>query len=266
MVEVFTTLQDKSLLVVCGLIAREWKNGQDGKTFPIYEPSSANVLHDMDLGGNAPFIVFDDADIDQPVEGTFICNFRCSGQTCVCANRLLVHEKVPDEFIEKLVQLVKLYKLGRGIDKGNTQGLFVNAAAVKKCGVTAEMEVAHDENFGPLAAIFSFKSEAEAVDLANTIEYGLAGYFFNKDISHIMRIARHFSYRMLGVNTGLISTAKPPSSSVKESGLGREGSKYGLAEYQNIKSVTIGNLALQLKVTSPRFEVVGKMVNDLAFL
>ncbi|OHW93432.1 succinate-semialdehyde dehydrogenase (nadp+) [Colletotrichum incanum] len=230
----------------------------------------------MDLGGNAPFIVFDDADIDQPVEGTFICNFRCSGQTCVCANRLLVHEKVPDEFIEKLVQLVKLgFHVQDAIKKDAILHTVTKIPeGLKGCvyepkvisGVTAEMEVAHDENFGPLAAIFSFKSEAEAVDLANTIEYGLAGYFFNKDISHIMRIARHFSYRMLGVNTGLISTAKPPSSSVKESGLGREGSKYGLAEYQNIKSVTIGNLALQLKVTSPRFEVVGKMVNDLAFL
>ncbi|GKT83819.1 succinate-semialdehyde dehydrogenase [Colletotrichum tofieldiae] len=233
----------------------------------------------MELGGNAPFIVFDDADIDQAVEGALICKFRCSGQTCVCANRLLVHEKVQDEFIQKLVQRVKLYKLGRGIDKSVTQGPLVNAAAVKKIdahvqdaikkgailhtggkapeglegyfyestvisGATAEMEVAHDETFGPLAAIFSFKSEAEAVELANATEYGLAGYFFSKDISRVMRVAKRLECGMLGVNTGLISAAESPFGGVKESGLGREGSKYGLAEYQNIKSVTIGSLGL----------------------
>ncbi|KAK6227419.1 hypothetical protein QIS74_00974 [Colletotrichum tabaci] len=231
----------------------------------------------MELGGNAPFIVFDDADIDQAVEGALICKFRCSGQTCVCANRLLVHEKVQDEFIEKLVKRVKQYKLGRGIDEGTTQGPLVNAAAVKKVdahvqdalkkgavlhtggkapeglegyfyeptvisGATTEMEVAHDETFGPLAAIFSFKTEAEAVELANATEYGLAGYFFSKDISRVMRVARRLECGMLGVNTGLISAAEAPFGGVKESGLGREGSKYGLAEYQNIKSVTIGNL------------------------
>ncbi|KAF6829362.1 succinate-semialdehyde dehydrogenase [Colletotrichum plurivorum] len=231
----------------------------------------------MELGGNAPFIVFDDADIDQAVEGALICKFRCSGQTCVCANRLLVHEKVQEEFINKLVARVKQFKLGRGIDDGTTQGPLVNAAAVKKVdehaqdalkkgavlhtggkapeglkgyfyeptvisGVTTEMEVAHDETFGPLAAIFSFKTEAEAVELANATEYGLAGYFFSKDISRVMRVARRLECGMLGVNTGLISAAEAPFGGVKESGLGREGSKYGLAEYQNIKSVTIGNL------------------------
>ncbi|KAK1472332.1 hypothetical protein CTAM01_16396 [Colletotrichum tamarilloi] len=231
----------------------------------------------MELGGNAPFIVFDDADIDQAVEGALICKFRCSGQTCVCANRLLVHEAVKDQFIEKLVARVKQYKLGRGIDEGVTQGPLVNAAAVQKVdahvqdalkkgavlhtggkapeglkgyfyeptvisGVTTDMEVAHDETFGPLAAIFSFKTEAEAVELANATEYGLAGYFFSKDISRVMRVARRLECGMLGVNTGLISAAEAPFGGVKESGLGREGSKYGLAEYQNIKSVTIGNL------------------------
>ncbi|KAK1625542.1 aldehyde dehydrogenase domain-containing protein [Colletotrichum phormii] len=233
----------------------------------------------MELGGNAPFIVFDDADIDQAVEGALICKFRCSGQTCVCANRLLVHEAVKDQFIEKLVARVKQYKLGRGIDEGITQGPLVNAAAVQKVdahvqdalkkgagavlhtggkapeglkgyfyeptvisGVTTDMEVAHDETFGPLAAIFSFKTEAEAVELANATEYGLAGYFFSKDISRVMRVARRLECGMLGVNTGLISAAEAPFGGMKESGLGREGSKYGLAEYQNIKSVTIGNL------------------------
>ncbi|KAL3450249.1 aldehyde dehydrogenase domain-containing protein [Aspergillus insuetus] len=231
----------------------------------------------MELGGNAPFIVFEDADLDQAVAGAMICKFRSSGQTCVCANRILVHGDVKDEFIAKLVGKVQALKLGRGIDGDTTQGPLVNAAAVEKVaehvrdavsrgatlhtggkapaelagffyeptvisGVTSEMAVAREETFGPLAAIFIFKTEQEAVMLANATEFGLAGYFFSQNIGRVMRVARKLECGMVGVNTGLISAAEAPFGGIKESGMGREGSRYGLHEYQNIKSVTIGNL------------------------
>ncbi|SPO07397.1 probable UGA2 - succinate semialdehyde dehydrogenase [Cephalotrichum gorgonifer] len=234
----------------------------------------------MELGGNAPFIVFDDADLEVAVEAAMACKFRCSGQTCVCANRLLVHEKVKDEFVALLVKRVQNLNLGRGIDAGVTQGPLVNAAAVNKVdahvrdaiskgailhtggkkpsnlkgyfyeptiisNANAEMEVAVDETFGPLAAVFSFRSEDEAVAMANSTEYGLSGYFFSQNIGRIMRVARRLECGMIGVNTGLISAAETPFGGVKESGIGREGSKYGLAEYQNIKAITIGNLQIR---------------------
>lgn len=181
-----------------------------------------------------------------------------------------------EAFTEKLVAKVNALKLGRGIDKGTTQGPLVNAAAVKKVAahvedalakggvlktggkappglkgyfyeptvitnVTNKMDVAYDETFGPLAAIFAFETEDEAISLANDTEFGLAGYFFSKDIGRVMRVAQRLECGMIGVNTGMISAAESPFGGVKESGVGREGSKYGLAEYQNIKSVTIGN-------------------------
>lgn len=228
----------------------------------------------MELGGNAPFIVFEDADLDKAVEGALICKFRSSGQTCVCVNRILVHQNVLEEFTAKIVQRVKSFKLGRGIDEGVTHGPLVNAAAVEKvkshvddalkkggllhCGgdvpaglsgyfyqptvitnVNKDMLVASDETFGPLAAIFSFSSEKEAMALANDTEVGLAGYFFSENISRVLRVAQTLECGMVGVNTGLISAAESPFGGIKESGVGREGSKYGLSEYQNIKSVTI---------------------------
>lgn len=230
----------------------------------------------MELGGNAPFIVFEDADIDQAVASALVCKFRSSGQTCVCANRLLVHENVLEQFTEKLIQRVKSFTLGRGIDQGVSHGPLVNAAAVEKVkehvkdaidkggelrygghvpvGMTSgyfyqptiithatrHMQVARDETFGPLAAIFSFSSEEEAIDLANETKFGLAGYFFSNNINRVLRVANRLECGMLGVNTGLISASETPFGGVKESGVGREGSKYGLAEYQNIKAVTIG--------------------------
>ncbi|KAJ5396558.1 Aldehyde dehydrogenase N-terminal [Penicillium cosmopolitanum] len=232
----------------------------------------------MELGGNAPFIVFQDADLDKAVEGALICKFRSSGQTCVCANRLFVHESVLEEFTDRMIKRVKSFQLGRGIDEGVTHGPLVNAAAVEKVkshvqdaldkggrlryggavpvdrssgyffeptiitGAHKDMHVANDETFGPLAAIFSFSSEDEVVSLANDTEFGLAGYFFSNDINRIFRVSRRIECGMIGVNTGLISAAEAPFGGVKESGVGREGSKYGLAEYQNIKSVTIGGV------------------------
>ncbi|KAM0713408.1 hypothetical protein Q7P37_010370 [Cladosporium fusiforme] len=239
----------------------------------------------MELGGNAPFIVFDDANLDQAVDGAMVCKFRCTGQTCVCANRLLVHESVVEEFTAKLVARVKQLRLGPGLAPDTTQGPLVNRAAVDKVaehvrdavgkgaklrvggqvpaagelsagasldgfffqptvltGARPAMQVASDETFGPLAAIFEFATEDEAVKLANDTEFGLAGYFFSSNIGRVMRVARRLECGMLGVNTGLISAAESPFGGVKESGVGREGSKHGLHEYQNIKAVTIGNL------------------------
>ncbi|OBT97396.1 hypothetical protein VE01_04369 [Pseudogymnoascus verrucosus] len=231
----------------------------------------------MELGGNAPFVVFSDADLDLAVDGAMISKFRSTGQTCVCANRLLVHSSVVGEFTKKLVAKVESLKIGRGLDSSTTQGPLVNASAVAKVeehvqdavskgaklhtggkkpaglkgffyeptvltGATTKMNVAYEETFGPLAAIFAFQTEEEALALANDTEFGLAGYFFSKDIGRVMRVAQRMQCGMVGVNTGLISAAESPFGGIKESGVGREGSKYGLAEYQNIKCVTIGNI------------------------
>ncbi|TGZ82315.1 aldehyde dehydrogenase [Ascodesmis nigricans] len=232
----------------------------------------------MELGGNAPFIVFADADLDLAADAAMICKFRCSGQTCVCANRILAHKSVAAEFTKKLVARVAKLQLGAGMDKSTTIGPLVNKGGVDKVaahitdavskgakieiggkkpagkgffheptvlsGVTPEMLVANDETFGPLAPVFTFESEEEAVRLANATEFGLAGYFFSRDVGRVLRVARALEVGMVGVNTGKISEAALPFGGVKESGLGREGSMYGLAEYQVIKSVTIGNTDL----------------------
>ncbi|KAF7546012.1 hypothetical protein G7Z17_g8737 [Cylindrodendrum hubeiense] len=229
----------------------------------------------LELGGNAPFIVFDDADVDLAVEGAMFCKFRCSGQTCVCANRLYVQKGIAPAFTAKLVEKVKALQMGSGLDAATTQGPLVNKSSVNKVkehvadalakgakvatggttpdspgffhqptiltGVTQEMAVAKDETFGPLAPIFEFETEEEAIRLANDTEFGLAGYFFSKDIGRVMRVANKIQVGMVGANTGKISAAEAPFGGIKESGYGKEGSLYGLQEYQNIKSITIGN-------------------------
>lgn len=230
----------------------------------------------MELGGNAPFIVFDDADLDKAIEGALISKFRASGQTCVCANRLYVHELVLEEFTERLIRKVQEFKLGRGLDNDTTHGPLVNAAAVEKVaghvqdalqkggkvrlggkappglsgyfyeptiitGAHKGMLVAQDETFGPVAAIFPFASEEDVVQQANGTEVGLAGYFFSQDVDRVLRVARKLECGLVGVNTGLISASESPFGGVKESGVGCEGSKYGLSDYQDIKSVTVGN-------------------------
>ncbi|KAL1875725.1 hypothetical protein VTK73DRAFT_9914 [Phialemonium thermophilum] len=232
----------------------------------------------LELGGNAPFIVFDDANLDLAVEGAMFCKFRCSGQTCVCANRLYVHKAVARAFTEKLVKAVRALKMGPGLDPSTSQGPLVNKAAVDKVGehvddavskgakievgggrpstaasgffyaptvlsgVTPEMLISREETFGPVAPIFQFETEQEVVELANHTEFGLSGYFFSQDIARSMRVAQKLQVGMVGVNTGKISAAEAPFGGVKESGYGKEGSLYGLQEYQNIKSITIGNL------------------------
>ena len=230
----------------------------------------------LELGGNAPFIVFDDADIDAAVEGAMISKYRNTGQTCVCANRIYVQRGVLQAFTDKLVAKVRALKVGNGLDAGVTQGPLIDAKAVAKieehiadarakggevltggkrhalgglffeptviAGATAEMLFAKEETFGPLAPIFAFDTEAEVIALANDSEFGLASYFYSRDIGRVMRVAEQLESGIVGVNTGLVSTAEAPFGGVKQSGLGREGSKYGLDDFLEVKYVCLGGL------------------------
>ena len=230
----------------------------------------------MELGGNAPFIVFDDADIDRAVEGAMVAKFRNSGQTCVCANRFIVQSGIHDRFVERLVAAVEGLKVGDGLEPGTEQGPLINPQAVGKVrghiadavgrggavaaggrshalggtffeptvltGVTAEAAVAREETFGPLAPVFRFDAEEEAVALANDTDYGLAAYFFTRDLARAFRVAEALRCGMVGVNEGLITTEVAPFGGVKQSGLGREGSRYGLDDYLDLKYVCLGGL------------------------
>ncbi|NUA29348.1 NAD-dependent succinate-semialdehyde dehydrogenase [Cupriavidus basilensis] len=230
----------------------------------------------LELGGNAPFIVFDDADLDAAVEGAMASKYRNAGQTCVCANRLYVHDKVYDAFAEKLVAAVKKLKVGHGLEPGVLQGPLINEDAVAKveqhiadalgkgarvltggkrhslggtffeptvlAGVTPDMVVAKQETFGPLAPLFRFTSDEEVVNMANDTEFGLASYFFSRDIGRIWRVAEALEYGMVGINTGLISNEVAPFGGVKQSGLGREGSSYGIEEYLEVKYLCMGGV------------------------
>jgi succinate-semialdehyde dehydrogenase/glutarate-semialdehyde dehydrogenase len=230
----------------------------------------------LELGGNAPFIVFDDADLDAAVEGAIASKFRNAGQTCVCANRLYVHDKVYDAFAEKLVIAVNKIKVGPGTEEGVQQGPLIDAKAVEKieehiadalaggarvlaggkphtlggtyfqptvmADVTPAMKVAKEETFGPLAPLFRFHSDEEVVAQANDTEFGLASYFYSRDIGRIWRVAEQLEYGMVGINTGLISNEVAPFGGVKQSGLGREGSHYGIDDYVVIKYLAMGGL------------------------
>ncbi|MFO1433653.1 MAG: NADP-dependent succinate-semialdehyde dehydrogenase [Candidatus Competibacteraceae bacterium] len=231
----------------------------------------------LELGGNAPFIVFDDADLDAAVDGAIASKYRNTGQTCICANRLLVQDGIYDAFAAKLSQAVQeKLKVGNGLEPGVGQGPLIDAAAVAKVethiadavskgahvllggkrhelggnffqptiltDVNAGMRLAQEETFGPVAPLFRFHTEAEAVNLANATEFGLASYFFTRDIGRVWRVAEALEYGMVGINTGLISTEVAPFGGVKESGLGREGSKYGIEEYLEIKYLCMGGL------------------------
>jgi succinate-semialdehyde dehydrogenase/glutarate-semialdehyde dehydrogenase len=230
----------------------------------------------MELGGNAPFIVFDDADLDAAVQGALASKYRNTGQTCVCANRLLVQDKVYDAFVDKLTAAVKKLKVGPGWEDGVTQGPLIDLKAVAKMeehigdavakgakvvlggkrhalggsffeptivtGVTTEMKVAREETFGPMAPIFRFKTEEEAIKMANDTEFGLASYFYARDIGRVWRVAEGLEYGIVGINEGIISTEVAPFGGVKESGLGREGSKYGIEDYLEIKYLAMGGI------------------------
>lgn len=227
----------------------------------------------LELGGNAPFIVFDDADLDAAVEGAIASKYRNNGQTCVCTNRFFVHERVYDAFADKLAAAVSKLKVGRGTESGATLGPLINEAAVKKVeshiadalakgaslmtggkrhalghgffeptvltGVKPDMDVAKEETFGPLAPLFRFASEEELVRLANDTEFGLAAYLYSRDIGRVWRVAEALEYGMVGINTGLISNEVAPFGCVKQSGLGREGSHYGIDDYVVIKYLCV---------------------------
>jgi succinate-semialdehyde dehydrogenase/glutarate-semialdehyde dehydrogenase len=230
----------------------------------------------MELGGNAPFIVFDDADLDAAVQGAMASKYRNTGQTCVCANRILVQEGVYDEFAAKLKVAVGKLKVGNGVEEGVTQGPLINAAAVKKVeehiadavkrgarvmtggkrherggnffqptiltDVPRDAAIFHEEDFGPVAPLFRFKTEQEAIALANDTEFGLAAYFYSRDIGRIFRVAEAIESGMIGINEGMISTAVAPFGGVKSSGLGREGSMYGIDDYLEIKYLALGGI------------------------
>ena len=230
----------------------------------------------MELGGNAPFIVFDDADIDAAIDGALISKYRNTGQTCVCTNRFLVQSNVYDQFAEKLAVEVSKMKVGDGLAGDTQQGPMIDMASLEKveehindalekggqlmtggkrhqmggtffeptviCGASSDMLVANEETFGPLAPLFRFDSEEEAVSMANNTEYGLAAYFYTRDLGRSWRVAEALEYGMIGINTGLVSNAVAPFGGVKESGNGREGSKYGVDDYLEIKYLCVAGV------------------------
>jgi succinate-semialdehyde dehydrogenase / glutarate-semialdehyde dehydrogenase len=230
----------------------------------------------MELGGNAPFIVFDDADLDAAVEGVMASKYRNTGQTCVCANRILVQDGVYEAFTGKMAIAVNALKVGDGFEAGVTQGPLIEMAAVEKVeshindaiskgasivtggkrhalggtffeptmlrDVTPQMLVARDETFGPVAPLFRFQSEKEAIQMANDTEFGLAAYFYARDIGRVYRVAEALEYGIVGINAGIISTEVAPFGGVKESGVGREGSKYGIEDYLEMKYLCLGGV------------------------
>lgn len=228
----------------------------------------------LELGGNAPFIVFDDADIDSAVEGAFASKYRNAGQTCVCSNRIYVQEGVYEAFVEKFAAKVKTAKVGNGFEDGVNQGPLIEEAALEKvqrhvddavakgarvlaggkrlngqffeptvvADATADMLCAREETFGPFAPVFKFKTEQEAIDAANNTEFGLASYFYSRDIGRITRVSEALEYGMVGVNVGILATEHVPFGGVKQSGLGREGSHHGMDDYVEIKYVCIGDV------------------------
>jgi succinate-semialdehyde dehydrogenase / glutarate-semialdehyde dehydrogenase len=231
----------------------------------------------LELGGNAPFIVFDDADLDAAVTGAMLSKYRNMGQTCVCANRLFIQDKVYDAFAEKLAKAVNGLKVGDGLGDGVTQGPLINMEAVEKVerlikdatgkgakiaaggkrhalggtffeptvltDVNPQMAIAQEEIFGPVATLFRFEKEADAVNLANDTEYGLAAYFYARDLGRVWRVAEALEYGIVGINEGIISTEVAPFGGMKESGIGREGSKYGIEDFLEVKYLAMGGLS-----------------------
>jgi len=228
----------------------------------------------LELGGNAPFIVFDDADLDSAVEGAMISKYRNAGQTCVCANRLYAQDGIYDAFVAALAEKAKAIKVGNGFEAGVNQGPLIDAQAIAKVEahvadalakgakvvvggtrigerfytptvlseVTPDMLCAREETFGPVAPVFRFKTETEAIEMANNTEFGLASYFYSRDVGRIFRVGEALEYGMVGINTGLISTAEVPFGGVKQSGLGREGAHHGIDDYVEIKYLCLGDI------------------------
>jgi succinate-semialdehyde dehydrogenase/glutarate-semialdehyde dehydrogenase len=233
----------------------------------------------LELGGHAPFIVFDDADLEAAVEGAIQSKYRNAGQTCVCANRFYVQSGIHDAFVSRLAERVSELKLGPGTASGVQVGPLIDSAAVAKVkahvddalaqgaqvrvggqlrpelgayffeptvltGVTSRMQVANEETFGPVAPVLQFDTEAQVVALANASEFGLASYFYSRDMGRVMRVAEALEYGMVGINTGLLASAEFPFGGVKQSGFGREGARQGIEEYFDVKFLSIGGLGL----------------------
>ncbi|WP_461160602.1 aldehyde dehydrogenase family protein, partial [Simplicispira piscis] len=232
----------------------------------------------LELGGNAPFIVFNDADIDSAVEGAFASKYRNAGQTCVCSNRFYVQSGVYDEFVQKFAAKVATAKIGNGFDEGVNQGPLIEEAALVKVqrhvqdaiakggkvvtggkrlktlgsgqffeptvisNASADMLCATEETFGPFAPVFKFETEQEAIDAANNTEFGLASYFYSRDVGRIFRVGEALEYGMVGINVGILATEHVPFGGVKQSGLGREGSHYGMDDYVEIKYLCLGDI------------------------
>ncbi|GAA0762639.1 NAD-dependent succinate-semialdehyde dehydrogenase [Ideonella azotifigens] len=228
----------------------------------------------LELGGNAPFIVFDDADLDSAVEGAMASKYRNAGQTCVCANRFYAQDGIYDRFVEKLAEKAAAMKVGNGFEAGVVLGPLIDDAAIAKvqehvadavakgarlvtggeliegrfyqptvlADATAEMRCSREETFGPVAPVFRFQTEAEAIELANATEFGLASYFYSRDVGRIFRVGEALEYGMVGINTGLISTAEVPFGGVKQSGLGREGGRQGIEDYVETKYLCLGDI------------------------
>jgi succinate-semialdehyde dehydrogenase/glutarate-semialdehyde dehydrogenase len=230
----------------------------------------------LELGGNAPFIVFDDADLDEAVAGALICKFRNSGQTCISANRILVQDTARDEFLDRLTRAVTKLKVAAGTEPDVNVGPLIDRPALEKVerhvedaqtagaellaggsrhdlgqtfyeptvlsGVTAEMAMSCEETFGPVAGVGSFRTEEEAIAVANATPYGLAAYFYSRDVGRLWRVAEGLEYGIVGINTGLISTEVAPFGGMKESGIGREGSKYGIDEWLEVKYLCVGGV------------------------
>jgi len=228
----------------------------------------------LELGGHAPFIVFEDADIDAAVAGAIASKYRNSGQTCVCANRFYIHKKVHDLFVEKFAKAIEAIKVGNGLEAGVTQGPLIEAAALEKverhvadalskgaklvaggkrsslggtfyeptilANVTSDMLITYEETFGPVAPIIPFDDDEEAIKLANSSQFGLASYFYSRDIGRIWKVAESLEYGIVGVNSGIISNEVGPFGGIKQSGMGREGSVFGMDEYLEMKYVCIG--------------------------
>lgn len=239
----------------------------------LMEQSAATIKRlSLELGGNAPFIVFEDADIELAVEGVMASKFRNAGQTCICANRVFVHDAIHDRFVERLMQAVAELKVGNGLEEGTTMGPLINAAAVAKVeahvsdaldkgaryvsaplsvegcfvspvvltGVTTQMRIASEETFGPVLPIFRFDAEEDAVRMANGTPFGLASYFFTRDLDRAWRVGEALEFGMVGLNTGAISMESAPFGGVKQSGLGREGGHPGIDEFLELKSFHMG--------------------------
>jgi succinate-semialdehyde dehydrogenase/glutarate-semialdehyde dehydrogenase len=228
----------------------------------------------LELGGNAPFIVFDDADIDSAVEGAMASKYRNAGQTCVCANRIYVQDAVYDEFVQKFAAKVRTVKVGNGFEEGVSQGPLIEDAAVEKVArhvadavakggkvlaggkkiqgqffeptviseATADMLCAREETFGPFAPVFRFSTDQEAIDAANNTEFGLASYFYSRDVGRIFRVSEALEYGMVGINVGVLATEHVPFGGVKQSGLGREGSSHGMEDYVEMKYLCLGDI------------------------